>query len=251
MRVLSCCVWSVRPSVQKMDNDSYGASNLYSWRRQTCSWRVSVRSDPHRSEPKRAHTCVCGVNTRARTQILRRERASFSTENVTVTAMVHCETTGVVKLAVKRQHGRTYLVKQRRAGGCLRQCCTEEGAREGEQGRGPRPRRGPTVGGPRAKVGLDSRLLCPSPSLRPHNPRHIPSHPTVCAAAYLQYSIFLFVVPSRGVRVVSVERSDTLVRHRQGTLSKASGPPARLSCRSDVGAPSCGSDRCSMVQSCW
>ena len=63
----------------------------------------------------------------------------------------------------KRQQG---AVGRLGAGGWTKQCCTEEGARKGEKGRGPRPRKGPTVG-VHAQRRVTRRLLYPFPSPAP------------------------------------------------------------------------------------
>ena len=134
------------------------------------------------------------------------------------------------------------------AGGCPKQCCTEEGARKGEKGRGPRPHKGPTVRGPRTREGA-GRLLYPSPSHRPEAcadhvqtkciPRPSPHSPPNSAPAVwphgsvhqLDESIdSLSVQNCRNVIGLSVVylsvQSDARIGHRQRTLSKASGPPA-------------------------
>ena len=76
------------------------------------------------------------------------------------------------RVALKGQQG---TVRRLGAGGWTKQCCTEEGARKGEKGRGPRPHRGPTVGVHAQRRVTDASY---SPPLhRPQmSPRAAPAH---------------------------------------------------------------------------
>ena len=105
-----------------------------------------------------------------------------------------------------------------------------KGGREGQKGaRAPAPQ-GPYCCGPRTKVGPDGASYEPLPFRQPqmmHPRRSLPSQQL--AVTHAQYSncplnLWSHLV-SRGC-----ERSDTLIRYRQRTLSKASGPPAGWRC---------------------
>ena len=121
--------------------------------------------------------------------------------------------------------------RQLGAGGC-KQCCTKR-ERRGQQGRGPRAPRGPTVWDQRTKVGRGASYYPSPPSAHqgPHNippPRRpIPSRvQTLGAAAHSVLLCDHCPVVGQSVSLRREMRSDTLVRYRQRTLSKASGPPA-------------------------
>ena len=124
------------------------------------------------------------------------------------------------------------------AGGC-KQCCTEGERRGTTRGEGPGPTRA-------LLFEVDAQGWVETPLMTPPIPRPsahtIPSRVPANGEACLRYQCC-----SRSAAAVScgrwsvamsvggAKRSDTLIRYRQRTLSKASGPPA---CCSDVSVAS-------------
>ena len=121
------------------------------------------------------------------------------------------------------------------AGGC-KQCCTE-GERRGEpRGEGPGPTRA-LLFEVDAQGWVETPLMTPPipPPIISHTiPSQVPANGEACLRYQYCSRSAAAVLCGRWSVAMSVggaERSDTLIRYRQRTLSKASGPPA---CRSDV-----------------